>query len=285
MDNQRKKINTGKIGFVLSLALLAISILLFIPPIFMVFIYVTLLMPYVLLCPLILLILFFLVHGLIKKRSRILATAGSCIILTAIILLFSTLITLAPPGSMPYPLNIYKFKRACPKAAFWLDFDRGHIEQVQSQNVFFENIGTVQFITSSNTYTTQQIVQYAKANGWKHHASIPESIFQAFLDADEGDLYDFSGDDLFFWYEIKSIYPLNFLIERNDTILIFETENYLGVASFAVLSGNKDSLRIYYNNPARPDPSKDFSLPESFQKFNDPNNEEIHENQRHRTSD
>jgi hypothetical protein len=195
-----------------------------------------------------------------------------------IVILFFLLIGLTPPGSTPHPLNIYKFKRACPKADFWLSFDKEHIKEVKSQNVFFENIGTVQFITSSNTYTAQQIIRYAEVNGWKHHASVPASIFQAFLDADEGDLYDLSGDDWFFWHEIKSIHPLNFLIEKNDTILIFETENYLGVASFAVLSENKDGLRIYYNNPARPDPAEKFSLPESFQEFNAINSEEIHEN-------
>ncbi|MHC4883414.1 MAG: hypothetical protein ACYTCV_12615, partial [Planctomycetota bacterium] len=201
-DNQTetKKINTGKIGLILTLvaplSIVVPPIILFIIPFPMAGLVLFIIPPV-----LFLLSFIYCVHGLIKKRSRKLATTGLVINALIIIILFFLLIILTPPGSIPYPLNIYKFKRACPEAAFWLDYDREHIEQVQSQNVFFENIGTVQFITSSNTYTTQQIIQYAKANGWKHHASVPASIFQAFLDADEGDLYDLSGNDLFFLYE------------------------------------------------------------------------------------
>lgn len=177
---------------------------------------------------------------------------------------------------MPYPLNIYKFKRACPKATFWLDFDKEHIEQIQSQSLFiFGGISTVHFTSSSNKYTTEQVIQYAEGNGWKYHVSVPASEFQDFLNANEDDL---SMEDVMFRCDITSMNPLTFLMGQYDSVLIFETENYLGIPSLAIMSKDQDKLRVYYNNQARPDPARNFSLPQSFQEFNETNNEEIHEN-------
>lgn len=190
-QTETKKINTGKIGFVLSLALLAVSILLIIPPIFMIFVFVTILMPYVLLCPFILLTFFFLIHGLIKNRCRKLATTGLFSTLVAIVFLFITLITLTPAGSIPYPLNIYKLKRACPEASFWLDFDKENITGVQSlYTVIIVKHAAISFQTQNGFYNTENLIEYAEKNGWKHYCSFPlfEEDFRKFdsklLDSD-----------------------------------------------------------------------------------------------------
>jgi hypothetical protein len=270
-----KKRNTGKIGFMLTIAaplsVLLPLIILFIIPFPMIGLVLFIIPPV-----LFLLSVVYCTHGLIKKRNRKLATTGLLIDALIIVILFFLLIGLTPPGTMPYPLNIYKFKKTCPKAAFWLDFDKEHIEQVQSQSLFiFGSIGTVHFISSSYTYTTQQVIQYAEANKWKYHASIPASRLQEFLNANENDL---SIEELIFRSDIISMNPLTFLMEQDDSVLIFETENYLGIPSLAILSRNKDKLRVYYNNQARPDPASDFSLPESFYELNENKNEEIHEN-------
>ena len=67
-------------------------------------------------------------------------------------------------------------------------------------------------------------------------------------------------------------------MEQNDNVLIFETENYLGIPSVAILSGKQNELRVYYNNQARPDPPSEFSLPQSFYEFDENNNEDNYEN-------
>ncbi|MDH4202336.1 MAG: hypothetical protein OEV87_05540 [Phycisphaerae bacterium] len=282
MDNQTeaKKINTGKIGFILSLVTLAISLLLFILPVLLIFVF--LFLPLLLLCLLFLLSFVFSIHGLIKKRSPKLAKTGLIIAFLIPIVFLIQLITLTPAGSMPYPLSIYKFRKACPKADFWLNFNKEHIEEVKSQNVFFVlgSIGTVHFTSSPNAYTVEQVIQHAEANGWKHHVTMPASKFQAFINASDDDL---PIEEVIFRYEITSIRPFVFLMEQNDSVMIFETGNYLGIPSVAILSEKRDALRVYYNNGARPDPARDFSLPQSLHEFDENNNEDIHENQRHRT--
>lgn len=277
MDNQseikkKKKANTGKIGFILSFAA-PLSVIVPLIVLFLIPSPITLL---VFIIPPLLLFLSvaYCIHGLIKKKNRKLAIAGLLTNFFIVIFLFFLLITQTPPGWMPYPLNFYKFKRACPKAVFWLDFDRAHIEQVQSQRfLFFGSVGAVHFTSSPNAYMTQQVIQYAEANGWKFHVSVPASKFQTFLDTDE---YDLSLEEVIFRYEIMSIHPLTILMEENDSILIFETENYLGVPSLAVLSEKRNKLRLYYNNPFRPDPASKFSLPQSFYELNE-NKEDTHE--------
>lgn len=268
-----KKPNTGKIGFVLSFA----APLFVVVPLIIIFLIPS---PLAVLLFIVPPVLFFLsviycIHGLINKRNRKLAITGLLVNISIVIILFFLLITFTPPGSIPYPLNIHKFKRACPEALFWLDFDRAHIEQVQSQRLLiFGTIGTVHFISSPNAYPAEQVIQYAEANGWKYHVSIPASKFQAFLNTKEEDL---SWEELIFRYDMTSMNPLSFLMEQNDTVLIFETANYLGIPSLAILSKSQNELRIYYNNQARPDPSEDFTLPQSFYEFSE-NNEDNHEN-------
>ncbi|MBL7214707.1 MAG: hypothetical protein ISS71_03400 [Phycisphaerae bacterium] len=279
MNNQTettkpKKANTGKIGFILTFA----APLSMVVPLIIIFLIPSPVALLLFIAPpvLFLLSVVYCTHGLFKKRSPKLATTGLIINALIIVILFLLLIGLTPPGTMPYPLNLYKFKRTCPKAAFWLDFNKEHIERIQSQYAFLilGSAGTIHFTSSPNAYTTQQVIQYAEANGWKYHISIPASKFQDFLNANEDDL---SIEEFFFRYKITSIRPLTILMEPNDSVLIFETENYLGHPSLAVLSEKGDELRVYYNNQARPDPAEDFSLPQSFYEFNENNNEVDHE--------
>jgi hypothetical protein len=266
-DNQTetKKINTGKIGFILSLALLAVSILLFIPSIFFIFVFVTFLMPYVLLCPFILLIFFFLIHGFIKSRSRKLAIAGLFSTLVAIVLLFSTLITLTTPGSMPYPLNIYKFKRACPEAAFWLDYDKGHIVNLNSFSAMvLAKYGTIHYSDRSEKYKEVEIIKHAENNGWKYHLKVR---------LHKNDFNDFHKDYIFeesenfgadcIWY-IQAYCHVPFSIEEDCDVLIFETGNVHGIPSYILISNNKSKMEVRFASPALPDPGYKFQVPEYF---------------------
>ena len=262
MDNkvETKKMNTGKIGFILSLVLLAISFPLF-NPIFLI-LFVSLVLPPLLLCLLILLSFFFSAHGLIKKRSQKLAMTSLPINALNIVILFIFLISLTPPGSMPSPLNVYKFKRTCPNASFWLDFDKAKITKIQSQSLFiFGNVSTIHFRPLPDAYSKEKIIQYAKTNGWKYHLSIPASKFLYILEANEDDL---SLKELEFKVNLTSINPISMVIEKEDCLQIFETGNYLGSPSFIVISQNSNSFKVYCNNPSRPDPGRGFELPEMF---------------------
>lgn len=258
--------NTGKIGFMLTLAaplsvIMPFLILALIP--LSIFAWFLFLIPPVLF----ILSIIYCIHGLIRKRNRKLATTGLLINAIIVIFLFFLLITLTPPGSIPYPLNIYKFKRACPKAVFWLDFDRNNIELVQSQRLFiFGHVSTVHFASPSNTYTNQQIIQYAETTGWKYHLSIPASKFLYILEADENDL---SLKELEFKVNLTAMNPISMAIEKGDKLLVFETGNYLGCPSFIVIPQNRNNLKVYYNNPSRPDPRRDFWLPEMFYELSE----------------
>lgn len=266
MDNQTetKKINTGKIGFVLSLALLAVSILLFIPPIFFIFVFVTFLMPYVLLCPFILLTFSFLIHGFIKSRSRKFVIAGLFSTLVAIVLLFSTLITLTPAGSMPYPLNIYKFKRACPEAAFWLDYDKGHIVNLNSFSAMvLAKYGTIHYSDQSEKYKEVEIIKHAENNGWKYHLkiSLASTDFENYNNNMYSEFENSAVDCI--WY-IQAYTRAPFAIEENCDVLIFETGNVHGIPSYILLSKDNSNMEVRFASPALPDPASKFEVPLYF---------------------
>lgn len=267
MDHQTKKINTGKIGFILSLALLAVSILLFIQPFFMIFVY--LLFPALLLCPFILLIFFFLIHGLIKKRSRKLVAAGSFSTLVAVVLLFFALITLTPPGSMPHPLNIYKFKQACPEAAFWLNYDKEHIVNFKSFSaIVLSKHGTIYYSGQSNTYNETEIIQYAENNGWKYHfkISLAKTDFENYHKDVFSEFENLAVDCI--WY-IQAYTSEPFKIEEACDVLILETGNVHGIASYILISKDKSKMEVRFTSPAVPDPASKFWVPEQFTELHE----------------
>lgn len=269
MESHTKKANTGKIGFVFSLALLAVSILLFIPPVFFIFVFVTFLMPYVLLCPLILLTLCFLIHGLFKNRNRKLAIIGLFCTLAATILLFLTLITLTPPDSMPHPLNIYKFKRACPEAAFWLDYDKEHIINFKSLSaIVLTKFGTIYCSDQPDTYNETKIIDYAENNGWKYHFKIQlaKNDFENYHSNSFSEFENLAADCI--WY-IQAYTRIPFAFEEDCEVLIFETGNVHGIASYILISKNKSKMEVRFTNPALPDPAMKFWVPDQFSELHE----------------
>ncbi|MHC4292586.1 MAG: hypothetical protein ACYTEU_14430 [Planctomycetota bacterium] len=275
---ETKKINTAKIGFVLSLALLAVSILLFIPSFFFIFVFVTFLMPYVLLCPLILLTFCFLIHGLIKKRNQKLAITGVFCTLAATVLLFLTLITFTPPGSMPHPLNIYKFKRACPEAAFWLDYDKEHIINFKSLSaIVLAKFGTIYYSDQPDTYNETNIIDHAENNGWKYHFKIhlTKNDFENYHSNSFSEFENLAVDCI--WY-IKAYTREPFAFEQDCDVLIFETGNVHGIASYILIPNDKSKMEIRFTSPALPDPAMKFWVPDQFtelEKIQFPKKEDI----------
>lgn len=268
MDNQlstieSKKINTGKIGFILSLVSLAVSLLLLIQPIF--FIFVFLMLPPLTLCLLILFSFCFCLYALIRNRGRKLAAAGLFINITTIILLSFLFITFTPPGSMPYPLNICKFKRACPEAVFWLDFDKEHMDEVQSQyTVIINKFGAVSFYTKDSPfYQPKTIIEYAEENGWKYHFKIKltQNDFENYHKNTFSEFENLAVDCI--WY-IQSYTRKPFAFEEDCDVLIFETGNVHGIASYILISNDKSKMEVRFTSPALPDSGYKFWVPDQF---------------------
>ena len=237
MENQTeaKKINTGKIGFILSLLILPTLCLSAIPS------------------------LSFCVHGLIKSRGRKLATIGLLINLIFLTLLFFIFITFSSPGSMPYPLNVYKFKRAL-ECDFWLDYDKDHIIDVQSQNtIILSKQGAIHFQSASNTYQKDSVIKYAENNGWIYHLSVKltKEDFENY-EKETYDYYDLSS------HVIWAMKPSPIILKKDCTLLAFETGHIHGMPSYIMISEDLSEMVVYFMNARYPDPASKFWIPEAL---------------------
>ncbi len=252
-----KQINTGKIGFILSFAapvsIVAspIIILFLIPssmPAWMLFLIPLVLFP---------LSIFYCIHGLVKKKSPKLAITGLLINPLSIVILCFLFITFTPPGSMPYPLNIYKFKRAL-ECDFWLDYDREHIIDVQSQNtIILSKQGAIHFQATPNTYDKNSVIKYAEDNGWKYHLSVK-------LTKEDFDKYETGDDNNLSSYVIFLLKPSPILLKQDCTLFVFETGNIHGMPSYIMISKDLSEMVVFFYNARLPDPAMKFWIPEPF---------------------
>ena len=135
----QKKSFTRVIGFVLALIFFACS-LTFIPALFFLLLIGISewgLLGFLFACALIASpVLIVCIIDIFRKRGRVLSLIGlSLTLCCAFIVLPLRFITFTAPGSLFYPLNIYKFCRAC-ECDFWLEYDKPHMINVESQNTF-----------------------------------------------------------------------------------------------------------------------------------------------------
>ncbi len=229
-----KKTNTGKIGFILSLLTLPTLCLSAIPS------------------------LIFCVHGLIKSRGRKFSAIGLLINLIATVSLFFIFITFTTPGSMPYPLNVYKFKRAL-ECDFWLNYDKEHIIDVQSQNtIIISKQGAIHFQATPNTYKTNSVIKYAEDHGWKYHLSVK-------LTKEDFEIYEKENWD---WDVINLLRLSPILLKENCTVLVFETGHIHGMASYIMISEDLSEMVVFFYNARLPDPAMKFWISEGFKELN-----------------
>lgn len=280
MDNQseiknKKKANTGKIGFIGSLVVFAITSLFFIPPLIILF-FAFFLLP--LWLPLLIIASFcFCVHGLIKRRSRNLALTGLGINILTIILLFLTLITFTPAGTIPPPLNTYKFKRACPEAAFWLDYDQEQIVCLESlYTIILAKYGTIYYSNRPDTYMESEIIELAENNGWKYHFKIQltKKDFENYRSNTFSEFENLAVDCI--WY-IQAYTRVPFAFEEDCDVLIFESGNVHGIASYILISKDKSKMEIRFTSPAVPDPAHKFWVPDQFTELHEIQSQEEEE--------
>lgn len=243
--------NTGKIGLILSFIILVISLILFIDSVLFIFIF--LLFPPIVLCLLILLSFLLCIYGIFANKGRKNASIGIVINIISIIVLIFNFITFTPPGSIPPGLNRYKFKKACPEAAFWLDFDKSHVIDVKSQNtVIINKFGAISFFTNDEPYQSETIIKYAEMNNWKYFCSFPlhKDDFTKF---DTKSFNDNNEEDELLSELLLLMYSSPIRLKNDCTVLVFKTDSPLGYPSYAFISKDNVELVIFYDNPVLPD--------------------------------
>lgn len=203
--------------------------------------------------------------GLGNKKRRKRCLYGLSIVCSSLIILSWLLITITPPGSLPYSLRHYKFKRACSQAAFWLDYKKEAIVDIQSQNTFIlVRHGAIHYRAEPGSFQKQKIIDSAAASGWKFHLSLP--LFEEDFKKLENNSFDENKDaDLaavMYYIEFAPI-----LIKTDCEVLAFETGNVHGYASLVFISEDGSMMVIYYYSPSVPDPAMKFRLPFGFEEL------------------
>jgi hypothetical protein len=207
---------------------------------------------------------------LIKKRSRKHASAGLFINIFIILFLFFAFIEFTPPGSMPYPLNVYKFKKVCPPAVFWLNFDNVNLKKVKSGMAFLSPYASLDYQRTSGKYSQDEVINFAEKNGWKYHLSI--HITSENVHLFNRNNQDLSLDELEFQTHLFLHNPISVNFHEGDILLIFKTTHYLEYPSFVLLSKDSNKLKVQYTYPVLPDQGEDI-LPELFYELSEKNDE------------
>lgn len=253
-------LRTGKVGFVLALISI-VSLILFIVVEEMCFL-IIFIPTFLILCGASLVLCS---YGLFTNTDRKLAITGLSINGCAIVLFFFIFIGLTPPGSVPYPLSVYKLKRACPEAAFWHDFDYDHISRIKSQyTIIITKHAAISFLSEPNTYATEKIIHYAEKNGWEYKCILPlcKTDFDKYDSKTLNQNLEAEGllAEVLFWF-----YQSPIILKEDCDVLAFDSGSRLGYPAYAFISKDKSKLVIYYQDPILPDPASEFWLPLGYE--------------------
>lgn len=201
--------------------------------------------------------------GLVSKKRRKRSLYGILITCVSLILLLFAFITFTPPGSIPPPLNAYKFKRACPQAVFWLDYKQELINDIRSQNILILACqGAIHYCGELDEFRKQDVVDYAEANGWKFHFELP--LFKDdFIHYKEKTMDPKTA----IWEVMLFLYRSPIIFKEDCEVLVFDTGQIHGDASFIFISKDGSQMIVYYENPSRPDPAMKFWLPDGFEEL------------------
>ncbi|MHC4927653.1 MAG: hypothetical protein ACYTER_10090 [Planctomycetota bacterium] len=250
-----QKVHTGKIGsglsllgivgFCLTFPWMLTPLMIFILPTWLLIIFVSSI---------------FCIHRLLRKRNDKFAIAALSLNFILVIFLPIIFITFTHPGVLPFQLRVYKFKRAL-ECDFWLNYDKKHIIDVQSQNTFIlSKQGAIRFKSEIDTYQKDPVIKYAEDNGWKYHLSVN-------LTKEDFEKYDKNSDEDIQSYAIDYLSYSPILLKNNCMVLIFETGHIHGMPSYIMISDDSSEMVIFFYNARLPDPAMKFEVPEPFKEL------------------
>lgn len=206
----------------------------------------------------------FSIFGFRQKKQRIFAWLGLSIgIFCSFVVLPVRHITFIPGNSLPHALEDYKFRKACPKGCFWLDYDKGNIISMISRNTgILICFGEINYQGKPGSYLDEDIIQFAEKNGWKYHltVSLTNEDFVKFFNR------SFTKDDIIpdIIACLDDYCPTPLWIKQDCNILVFETENSYGLPSFVMITKDGSKLSVRHGNPALPDGTHGFILYPGF---------------------
>jgi len=204
--------------------------------------------------------------GIRHKKHKKLAVAG---IVISLCLLFLQVLFITPMGSVPYPLNLLKYRIVC-RSHFWLAFDAKHMVDAQSQRtvLLLGSLGSIYFNAErQNLYDSNEVISYAAKNGWVYGGKLHLSRedFSEFY-ADQSNLLNENEDLWRAIHEITGYIRSPLWIKDDCTVLAFDAGNVHGLPSYVMINDNKSQMAIYANHGAFPDPGYPFTLPPLFEK-------------------
>ena len=213
--------------------------------------------------------LIYSVIGFRRKGHRVLASIGLVISLIVICLLSLHIFRTTEPGSVPYPINLIKYRLAS-KSHFWIDYDKTHIKGAKSHNNFLWSFGTIHFDADKpGFYKFDDVVNYAKQHGWISRGKLKlakEDILLYLEDKDKLAEKDLKLLEIF--YSLYSYSRLPFWIIDDVAVLGFDTGNIYGVPAYIMLSDDGSEMVVLVSQPIRvPDPASPFKLPEAFENI------------------
>lgn len=210
--------------------------------------------------------LVFSLIGIRRKRHRKLAVVSLVICLC---FLFLQILFITPMGSVPYPLNLLKYRIVC-ESHFWLGFDKEHMVEAQSRKTLFliGSLGSIHFkAEQEDLYDPNQVISFAENNGWIYGGKLhlTNEDFSKFL-SDWEKLADENFDLYRTIQEITSFIRSPLWIKDNCTVLAFDAGNVHGLPSYVMIHDDRHEMAVYANHVVCPDPGYPFKLPPLFEK-------------------
>ena len=172
-------------------------------------------------------------------------------------------------GSVPYPLNLLKYRIVC-ESHFWLSFDKEHMVEAQSRRtlLLMGSLGSIHFkADQKDHYDPNQVVSYAQKNGWIYGGRIylTKQDFSKFFSGWEK-LADENFDLYRTIHEITGYIRSPLWIKGNCTILAFYTGQPNGIPSYIMINDDGSEIAVYANHGVYPDGGSPLRLPPLFEK-------------------
>jgi hypothetical protein len=169
-------------------------------------------------------------------------------------------------GSIPYPLNLLKYRIVC-ESHFWLSFDKEHMIEAQSKRTLFlgGSLGSIHLkAEQKDLYDPNQIISYAEKNGWIYGGKLrlAKEDFSKFFDK----LTDENHDLFRAIHEITGYIRSPLWIKENCTVLAFDTGQANGLPSYIMIKDDRSEVAVYANHGLYPDGPYPFTLPPLFKK-------------------